>query len=55
MIRYEDISSYYFEDNGNVKKVNDDKHRLSGADAVDMASDITSRVFDQLMDLENEL
>lgn len=55
MIRYEDISSYYFEDNGNVKKVNDDKHRLSGADAVDMASDITSSVFDQLMDLENEL
>lgn len=55
MIRYEDISSYYFEDNGNVKKVNDDKHRLSGADAVDMASDISSSVFDRLMDLENEL
>lgn len=55
MINYENVLSYYFEDDGNVKKVNDDKHRLTGADAVDMASDITSNVFDRLMDLENEL
>lgn len=55
MVKYEDVSSYYFDDNGNVQKVNNDKHRLTGADAIDKASDNTSVIFDQLMDLENEL
>lgn len=55
LINYDEVAAYLCKDNGVVERMNDDEMRNTGAYALDKASTITSHIFNELMDIENEL
>lgn len=54
-ISYDEVAAYLCKDDGVVERMNDDEMRNTGAYALDKASTITSHIFNELMDIENEL
>ncbi len=55
LINYDEVAAYLCKDDGVVERMNDDEMRNTGAYALDKASTITSHIFNELMDIENEL
>lgn len=55
LINYDEVAAYLCKDDGVVECMNDDEMRNTGAYALDKASTITSHIFNELMDIENEL
>jgi len=55
LINYDEVAAYLCKDDGVVERMNDDEMRNTGAYALDKASTITSNIFNELMDIENEL
>lgn len=55
LINYDEVAAYLCKDDGVVERMNDDEMRNTGAYALDIASTITSHIFNELMDIENEL
>ena len=55
MINFDDVAAYWCKDDGNVVRMNDDEMRSTGAYALDSASSITGHIFNELMDIDNEL
>lgn len=55
LINYDEVAAYLCKDDGVVERINDDEMRNTGAYALDKASTITSHIFNELMDIENEL
>lgn len=55
LINYDEVAAYLCKDDGVVERMNDDEMRNTGAYALDKASMITSHIFNELMDIENEL
>lgn len=55
LINYDEVAAYLCKDDGVVERMNDDEMRNTGAYALDKASTITSHIFNELMDVENEL
>ncbi len=55
LIDYKNVAAYCFNDDGTVKCTNDPEMRSTGSFAIDEASTETSRLFNKLMSIENEL
>ena len=55
LINYDEVAAYLCKDDGVVERMNDDEMRNTGAYALDKASTITSHIFNELMDIDNEL
>jgi len=55
LINYDEVAAYLCKDDGVVERMNDDEMRNTGAYALDKASTITSHIFNELIDIENEL
>lgn len=55
MINFDDVAAYHCQDNGKVVYMNDKEMRNTGAYALDRASAISSRIFNELMNIDNEL
>ena len=55
MIHYEDVAAYHCKDDGEVCLMNDDEMRNTGAYALDSASSFNSHIFNQLIEIDNEL
>lgn len=55
MIDFDEVAAYHCQDNGEVVYMNDKEMRNTGAYALDSASAISSRIFNELMDIDNEL
>ena len=55
MISYDDIAAYSFDDHGIVTFINDPETRSTGAYALDVASNETANVFNELLAIDNEL
>ena len=55
MIDYDDVAVYLCNNNGIVEQINDDEMRNTGAYALDAASGLTNRIFNELLALDNEL
>lgn len=55
MIDFNEVAAYHCQDNGEVVYMNDKEMRNTGAYALDSASTISSRIFNELMDIDNEL
>ena len=55
MIDYNDVAAYHCKDNGDVILMNDDQMRNTGAYALDEASSFNSKLFNELIDIDNEL
>ncbi|MBO7539995.1 MAG: AAA family ATPase [Prevotella sp.] len=55
LINYEKVAAYCFNDDGTVQLINDPDMRSTGSFAIDEASNETSRLFNKLMSIEDEL
>jgi ABC-type oligopeptide transport system ATPase subunit len=57
LIDFEDVSSYYFSNEGHVKNILDDEMKSIGAEYIDGASNETSHIFNKLLEIQykNEL
>jgi predicted ATPase len=55
MINFDEVAAYHCQDNGEVVYMNDKDMRNTGAYALDSASNTTSHIFNELMDIDNEL
>ena len=55
MISFDDIAAYSFDDNCIVTYINDAETRSTGAYALDIASNETANVFNELLAIDNEL
>ena len=54
-IDYDNVAAYCFNTDGTVAFINDPEMRSTGSFAIDKASNVTSRIFNKLMSIENEL
>ncbi len=55
MIDFDDVAAYHCRVNGEVVYMIDEEMRNTGAYALDSASSVSSRIFNGLMDIDNEL
>lgn len=55
LVDFEKVAAYFFNDDGNIEFTNDLEIRSTGSFAIDEASNLTSRLFNKLMSIENEL
>lgn len=51
LINFNDVSSYFFTENGIIKNILDKETRSVGAEYLDEASERTSRIFNELSSL----
>lgn len=51
LIDFEDVASYYFDRDGNVKEIRDTETRSVGAEYLDEASEKTSCIFNELSNI----
>ncbi|WP_303224069.1 AAA family ATPase [Butyricimonas faecihominis] len=54
LIDFDDVSSYFFDSNGEVIEVRDEENKLVGGECIDDASNESSRIFAELYNLKGE-